>query len=151
MPVQKQVAENDNNNDSESEASDDDGDNIVNMVERAQRDRGYLNKDGLVWRSKYINCNFIFGSSAEVERLWSIAKNILEDNSKSMEPYMFEVYIYLKLNRRFWGMEEVIESDRTTWEEFDGGSDSNSDNDSNNDINNNDDEFMDAIENNEVE
>ena len=34
----------------------------------------------------YGNCNFILGSAAEVERLWSIAANILSDHRKKTTP-----------------------------------------------------------------
>ena len=54
--------------------------------------------------SVYGNCDFIYGSAAEVERLWSVAKHILADERKGMmEPMMFETLIYLKLNEEYWG------------------------------------------------
>ena len=46
-----------------------------------------------------------------------------------MNPYKFEVYMFLKVNRRFWGMDEVLEAERLKWEPFDGGETSLSDND----------------------
>lgn len=96
MPVPQQVPANDDDNDSESETSDYEGNNIVNMIK--------ISEGPWVSQQKWFcleDCNFIFGSSAEVERLWSIAKKILEDNRKSMEQYVFDVYIYLEINRIF--------------------------------------------------
>jgi len=62
--------------------------------------------------SAYINCNFIFGSCAEVERLWSIAKHILKDNRKGvLDPVVFEIIILLKLNRRLWNINDLVDAD----------------------------------------
>ncbi|KAI0560856.1 Ribonuclease H-like protein [Gracilaria domingensis] len=61
-------------------------------------------------KEKYMNCDFILGSVAEVERLWSIAKNVLTDNRKSMTPRMFEAIVFLKQNERFWDSQLVSEA-----------------------------------------
>ncbi len=68
-----------------------------------------------VWmnRTKYVNCDFILGSAAEVERLWSVAKNILKDNRKSMTPLLFEALLFLKVNNSYWGLELVCEAVKT--------------------------------------
>ena len=42
------------------------------------------------------------GSAAEVERLWSLAENIMTDNRMSTSPLMLESILFLKVNRRFW-------------------------------------------------
>ena len=55
----------------------------------------------------YINCDFILGSTAEIERLWSVAKNIMRDNRKHMEPILFEALIFLKVNRSYWDISSV--------------------------------------------
>ena len=59
---------------------------------------------------RYINCDFVFGSCAEVERLWSIAGNILTDNRKSMAPQLFEAILFLRVNQRFWNNDTVLEA-----------------------------------------
>jgi hypothetical protein len=87
---------------------DDDGDDLavptspVNMQERLRRmnDRGNE-------KSRYVDCDFIFGSAAEVERLWSVADFILRDQRKAMTPQLFEALIFLKVNKRFWGLNDV--------------------------------------------
>jgi hypothetical protein len=53
-------------------------------------------------RGDYINCDNIFGSSAEVERLWSVASYILTTQRQSMTPQLFEAIIFLKTNHEFW-------------------------------------------------
>ena len=61
---------------------------------------------------RYVNCDFIFGSCAEVERLWSIAKFILTDERKGkMSPVVFEAILYLKMNERFWDLNDITAAD----------------------------------------
>jgi hypothetical protein len=52
------------------------------------------------------------GSSAEVERLWSVAKYILTDHRKRLTPQLFEALLFLKQNKDFWGLTEVVEAIR---------------------------------------
>jgi hypothetical protein len=63
-----------------------------------------------------LNCNFIYGSCAEVERLWSIAWHILTNQKMGkLSPTVFEALIFLKLNKRLWDIHSVIvEADHTT-------------------------------------
>jgi hypothetical protein len=56
---------------------------------------------------QYINCDFILGSVAEVERLWSIAKYVLTDNRKGLTPQLFEAILFLRLNAHFWDEADV--------------------------------------------
>ena len=58
--------------------------------------------------SPYKNVDFICGSAAEVERLWSIAKYILTDNRARLPPAMFETLLFLKTNDEYWDMAMVI-------------------------------------------
>lgn len=58
----------------------------------------------------YVNCNFIFGSAAQVEWLWSLAKYILTDQRQRMTPLLFESLLFLKVNRRFWDGALVIQA-----------------------------------------
>lgn len=61
------------------------------------------------YHSKYVDCSFILGSVAEVERLWSSAKHILSEQRQLMTPLLFEALLFLKLNIRFW--DESLVSD----------------------------------------
>ncbi len=54
-------------------------------------------------RTSTLIATFILGSAAEVERLWSVAKNVLKDNRKSMTPLLFEALLFLKVNNSYWG------------------------------------------------
>ena len=56
---------------------------------------------------EYINADFILASTAEVERLWSLAKYIWTDTRKHMMPIVFESLLFLKVNRRFWDQDLV--------------------------------------------
>lgn len=51
---------------------------------------------------KYSNCDYVFGSTAETERLWSHAKYILCDNRKKMSPLVFEALLFLTMTKSFW-------------------------------------------------
>ncbi len=63
------------------------------MAERRKRDEE---------TSNYIDCNFILGSVAEVERVFSFAKYVLSDNRRCVTPQLFEALMFLKINSRFW-------------------------------------------------
>lgn len=51
---------------------------------------------------KYMDTRFIIGSVAEVERLWSLAKNVLSDNRKLCTPMLAEAILFLKVNSQYW-------------------------------------------------
>lgn len=56
----------------------------------------------------YINCDFILGSAAEVERLWSSADEILTKKRLGMHPETFENLLFLKYNMRLWYEDEKM-------------------------------------------
>ena len=58
----------------------------------------------------YINADFICGSAAEVERLWSIAKHILTNSRARMTPHLFEALFFLKINHDYWDCRSVQEA-----------------------------------------
>jgi hypothetical protein len=60
--------------------------------------------------SVYVNCDFIYGSAAEVEHLWSICSHILTDERKGMTPQLFEALVFLKQNHRFWDASTVAKA-----------------------------------------
>ena len=49
-----------------------------------------------------VNCDFILGSAAEIERVWSTAELILRKARFSMTPHLFEALIFLKFNHGHW-------------------------------------------------
>ena len=63
----------------------------TNLADR-MRDRIKKRKAGVMDQdlsSPYRNCDFICGSAAEVERLWSVAKNVLTNNISCLTAVMF--------------------------------------------------------------
>lgn len=77
------------------------------QVEEAERKRA---ADTVQGSSEYVNLDFVLGSAAEVERLWSLAKYVLTNQRKSMTPLMFEAFMFLKINETFWSEALVIEA-----------------------------------------
>lgn len=63
---------------------------------------------------KYIDANFILGTSDDVERLFSACKHVLTPQRMSMSPRMFEFIMLLKANRELWGLLEVHKAVRMT-------------------------------------
>ena len=55
----------------------------------------------------YVNCDFILGSTACVERLWSIAKEILHGPRNRTSPIMVEALLFLRENRRHWSINDA--------------------------------------------
>ena len=47
---------------------------------------------------KYIKCDFILGSTAEIERIWSIARALMAENQMAMNPLLLESLMFLKVN-----------------------------------------------------
>ena len=69
------------------------------------RDRMKKRKAGELERSQYSpyqNVDYICGSAAEVERLWSLCKYILTNTRSRMTPNLFEALIFLKVNYDYW-------------------------------------------------
>ena len=50
----------------------------------------------------YVNCNFILGSSAVVDSLWSMANRLLDRNQSRKSPLLMESLLFLHQNRRYW-------------------------------------------------
>ena len=68
-------------------------------------------------KSEYLNVNFICGSAAEVERLWTICKYILTVNRTGLSPILLEAILFLRINRSFWDIKLVQEAYANTKEE----------------------------------
>lgn len=58
----------------------------------------------------YNNTNFILGSVAEAERLFSIAATVLSKVRHRMSPIMLEAICFLKINSRYWGLSTVAKA-----------------------------------------
>ena len=51
-------------------------------------------------------------SAAEIERILSTARRILTWERSKMSPIVFEVIMFLKYNRRLWGLSEVVAANK---------------------------------------
>eukprot|EP00171_Calliarthron_tuberculosum_P003916 IDg3916t1 len=58
----------------------------------------------------YINADFVLGSVAEVERLWSVLRRLLPDYRKSCAPILAEALLFLKVNARYWDLSLVCKA-----------------------------------------
>ena len=63
-----------------------------------------------VTQENYINFDYILGSVAEVERLWSMARYVLQDQRTIMKPMNLEALLFLKVNSGFWDLRTVAQA-----------------------------------------
>ena len=54
------------------------------------------------------NVNFILGSTAMVEWLWSIANRLVDGERNNTSPLLMEALLFLRENRSYWDLELVI-------------------------------------------
>ena len=62
-------------------------------------------------QSKYINCDFIMGSAAIVEQLWSKGGCVYTSRRFGMSPMVFEMIMFLKENADLWKIDNVVIAD----------------------------------------
>ncbi len=55
---------------------------------------------------------YVGGSAAEAERVWSMAGHVLTDHHLRMSPLVFELIMYLKYNSRLRGITDVVEANK---------------------------------------
>eukprot|EP00171_Calliarthron_tuberculosum_P005814 IDg5814t1 len=79
----------------ETESQSTTGSLMASRINRLKRKR-------ITQEEEYMNCNFILGSVAEIERLWSIAGKIRAVDRKLMSHIVFDAILFLKMNQRFW-------------------------------------------------
>ena len=66
--------------------------------------------DRVMGESKYINCDFILGSAAVVESLWSEEDALMSKRRHGMNPITNEAILFLKKNKDLWKLEDVNEA-----------------------------------------
>ena len=74
------------------------------------RDRMKKRKAGVLEKSQdspYQNVDYVCGSAAEVERLWSLCKYILTNTRSRMTPNLFEALVFFKVNYDYWDAASV--------------------------------------------
>ena len=64
-------------------------------------------------QSDYINCNFIVGSAAVVESLWSMYDAFNSKRRRGMSPITVEMILFLKKNKDLWGIEDVARANQS--------------------------------------
>ena len=62
------------------------------------------------YTGNYKNVDFVLGSAAEVERLWSVARYVITDLRSRLSPVMFEALLFLKVNKDYWDKYLVAEA-----------------------------------------
>ena len=58
----------------------------------------------------YGNVDFVKGSVAEVERLWSVADRYVDGSRNSTSPLLMEAMIFLKFNKDFWDEKTIVDA-----------------------------------------
>ena len=76
-------------------------------------DGGGKRKADEISEEYYINSDdcfdYVIGSAAVVERLWSVARYILTTNRSSLSPVLFEALLFLRSNRTLWDVRTSAE------------------------------------------
>ena len=57
--------------------------------------------------SDHINCNFVMGSAAVVETLWSVFDAFNTKRRRGTSPITNEMILFLKENKDLWGVEDA--------------------------------------------
>ena len=63
-------------------------------------------------KSKYIDCSFILGTAACVERLWSEGDDLMTKRCNGICPITTEMILFLKNNKDLWTLKDVVEADK---------------------------------------
>jgi hypothetical protein len=64
-------------------------------------------------QSDYINCNFIIGSAAVVESLWSMYNAFNSKRCHGMSPITVEMILFRKKNKDLWGTEDAARANQS--------------------------------------
>ena len=88
----------------DEDPSDEDSDSDLEKAYENDRKRQFEEVAG---ESKYVNCDFILGSAAIVEALWSEADALLIKRRRSMAPITIELILFLKKNEDLWTLNDV--------------------------------------------
>jgi hypothetical protein len=64
-------------------------------------------------QSDYIDCNFITGSVAVVESLWSMYDAFNSKRRRGMSPITVEMVLFLKKNRDLWGIDDIARANQS--------------------------------------
>ena len=81
------------------------------FLEEFERSKKQKTKEGS-GQSDYINCNFVTGSAAIVESLWSMYDALNTKRRHGMSPITVEMILYLKKNNDLWGVEDIAKANQ---------------------------------------
>jgi hypothetical protein len=81
----------------------------LNLLEKLERRRKNKRSSSCL-DNHFENVDYIIGSAAEVERVWSVARYVLTTQRMGLTPLMFEALMFLKMNGRFWDQSLVVEA-----------------------------------------
>jgi len=84
------------------------GDYFLEEFERAKKQK----TKEVSGQSDYINCNFVTGSAAIVESLWSMYDAFNTKRRRGMSPITVEMILYLKKNNDLWGVEDIAKANQ---------------------------------------
>jgi len=84
------------------------GDYFLEEFERAKKQK----TKEVSGQSDYINCNFVIGSAAIVESLWSMYVALITKRRRGMSPITAEMILYLKKNKDLWGVEDIAKANQ---------------------------------------
>lgn len=91
--------------DAEEQSSDDEEEAV--SLEQSYKKARMEEYDKVMGESKYINCNFILGSAAVVESLWSEEDALMSKRRQGMHPMTNEAIMFLKKNKDLWKIVDV--------------------------------------------
>jgi hypothetical protein len=66
---------------------------------------------------EYHKADFILGSAAEIERVWSSAEKILTPARLSTHPIQLEVILFLKYSKKYWNKSTIVQAIKLLKEE----------------------------------
>jgi hypothetical protein len=100
-----------NNNEEEKKDDEDDVNSRMARVNKHQ-------KRDVEKGEECTNSDFILGSAAEIERVWSHGDLILKKSRRNMSrPILFETLLFLKVNRLYWDVSTVAAASRAIKED----------------------------------
>ena len=95
--LRDQTVESDSSSESESE----------NFLKEFEKSKKRKERESSGHMSSYINCDFILGSAAVVESLWSEFDAFNTKRRSGTSPIVNEMILFLKKNKDLWGIEDV--------------------------------------------
>jgi hypothetical protein len=112
MEAAKCLLREDTDDDRSSSSGDEGGDDdiVMSPCTRAEANKRRRLSVQRKTESPYVECGYILGSVAEVERLWSLAKYVTPHHCQKMHPVNVEAQMFLKINYSYWNVGSVYDA-----------------------------------------